>query len=489
MPAGGVRAAMAVFLCLASVPWAGAAKPKPPQAGNTPPGVALSQYISRVRAEKAAEVLTPGSIWSANGRLTNLVSDVKAIRAHDPIAVVVSESLTASTDGTVKNQRASSASSQVSALLGKLAGGNALNNLLSQSSSSALNAQGQSVTDSSITTTLGGEVADVLPNGMLVSQQQSLDEQSTSVAGQANALLESIAQLNTQIEATSPDADAGTLEDQRQEDLTNLSQLMGIRTIPTENNGLTVTTTGGALLVSEGQAYQITTGESGGVSHFYDAQGGDITADLTSGGGQLGGILTARDQDIPQVENALDELAYSVGSAVNTQNEAGWDENGAAGTAIFSLPANATAANPAGSAAQISVTMTDPSLIAAAGTVPGSSPAVGEGPSDNTNVVAMANLQNQGIVNGISPTSYFSDMVTSLGSLTSEVSSENTAQQAALTQLQDQIGSVSGVNLNDEAAQLETFEQSYEAASKLFTTLDEVAVSALNLGAQETYST
>ncbi len=323
----------------------------------------------------------------------------------------------------------------------------------------------------------------------LESQQQSLDEQSTSVAGQANALLESIAQLNTQIEATSPDADAGTLEDQRQEDLTNLSQLMGIRTIPTENNGLTVTTTGGALLVSEGQAYQITTGESGGVSHFYDAQGGDITADLTSGGGQLGGILTARDQDIPQVENALDELAYSVGSAVNTQNEAGWDENGAAGTAIFSLPANATAANPAGSAAQISVTMTDPSLIAAAGTVPGSSPAVGEGPSDNTNVVAMANLQNQGIVNGISPTSYFSDMVTSLGSLTSEVSSENTAQQAALTQLQDQIGSVSGVNLNDEAAQLETFEQSYEAASKLFTTLDEVAVSALNLGAQETYST
>jgi flagellar hook-associated protein 1 FlgK len=100
----------------------------------------------------------------------------------------------------------------------------------------------------------------------------------------------------------------------------------------------------------------------------------------------------------------------------------------------------------------------------------------------------MANLENAGIVNGISPTSYFSDMVTSLGSLTSEVSSENTAQQAALTQLNDQIGSISGVNLNDEAAQLETLEQSYEAASKLFTVLDQVMVSALNLGVQETYS-
>jgi flagellar L-ring protein precursor FlgH len=58
----------------------------------------------------------------------------------------------------------------VSALLGKLSTSNALNNLLNQSSASALNAQGQSQTNSTITTTLGGEVADVLPNGMLVIQ-------------------------------------------------------------------------------------------------------------------------------------------------------------------------------------------------------------------------------------------------------------------------------------------------------------------------------
>lgn len=148
----------------------GASKTKKPSLENTPPDVALRDYIARVRAEKAAEVLSPGSIWSSTGRLTNLVSDVKAVRAHDPIAVVVSESLAASTDGTVKNQRASTASSQVSALLGKLSAGNALNNLLNQNSASSLNAQGQSVTNSSITTTLGGEVADVLPNGMLVIQ-------------------------------------------------------------------------------------------------------------------------------------------------------------------------------------------------------------------------------------------------------------------------------------------------------------------------------
>ena len=83
---------------------------------------------------------------------------------------MVSESLAASTDGTVKNSRASSASSQVSALFGKLAAGNALNNLLNQTSTSALNAQGQSVTNSSLSTILGAEVVAVLPNGIMVVQ-------------------------------------------------------------------------------------------------------------------------------------------------------------------------------------------------------------------------------------------------------------------------------------------------------------------------------
>jgi len=322
----------------------------------------------------------------------------------------------------------------------------------------------------------------------LESQGQSLDEQTTSIVGQANSLLQDIAHLNLQIESTSPNQDAGTLEDQRQQDLTQLSQLIGIRTVPTESNGLTVTTMGGALLVSGGQAGQITTGEQDGVTHFYDAQGADITADLTSGGGQLGGTLTARDQDIPQVETTLDQLAYAVATSINTQNQAGYDLNGAAGTAIFSLPAGVTAQDPTGSAAGIEVAMTDPAKIAAAGIAAGSSPPAPEGPSGDSNLVTMANLGNSGIVDGISPTSFFSNMVTSLGSLTAEVQSDNTAQQAALTQLQDQINTVSGVNLNDEAAQLETFEQSYQAASKLFTVLDQVMVSALNLGVETTYS-
>jgi flagellar hook-associated protein 1 len=322
-------------------------------------------------------------------------------------------------------------------------------------------------------TTLAGDFQSA--SSQLTSQQSSLDQESISVVSQVNALSQSIAQLNQQIQSSSPNADAGTLEDQRQQDIQQLSQLVGIHQIQTENNGLTITTSSGALLVSEGQSYALSTGPLNGVTHIYDSQGNDITSSLASGGGQIGGVLTVRDQDIPQILTALDTFAYDFGTQVNTVNEAGSDANGNSGTAIFNLPATAT-----GASAAISVAITSPSQIAAAG--------AGLGSSDDTNLLALANLANQTIINGSTPTDYYSSFVSSLGTLVSDVSTQNTTQQASLTQLQSQVNSLSAVNMNDEASSLETFEQSYEAASKVFSVLDEVMTAALNLGIPTTYA-
>lgn len=137
---------------------------------NTPPEASLQSYVQRVRAQQAAEVRSPGSIWSPNGQLVRLGTDVKAFRLHDVVSIVVSESLAASTDGQVKNARASKASSGITALFGALKTASALPNMLNQTSSSGLTAQGQSTTNSSLVTTFGAEVVDVLPNGMLVVQ-------------------------------------------------------------------------------------------------------------------------------------------------------------------------------------------------------------------------------------------------------------------------------------------------------------------------------
>ncbi len=163
-----------IVLCVLLTSAAGAAAKKPnatPTAAKaTPPEEALSIYIAKVRAQQAAEVRTPGSIWSAQGQLVRLGTDVKAFRAHDVVMIVVSESLTASTDGQVKNARASNANSAITSLFGKLKLSNNLQNLLGANASSGLTAQGQSTTDSSLSTTFGAEVVDVLPNGMLVVQ-------------------------------------------------------------------------------------------------------------------------------------------------------------------------------------------------------------------------------------------------------------------------------------------------------------------------------
>src|SRR5215475_5103102 len=85
---------------------------------STPPQDALRAYITRVRASQAAEVRTPGSIWSPQGQLVRLGTDVKAFRMHDVVSIVVTESLAASTDGQVKNSRASTANSSVTSLFG-----------------------------------------------------------------------------------------------------------------------------------------------------------------------------------------------------------------------------------------------------------------------------------------------------------------------------------------------------------------------------------
>lgn len=170
------------------------AKPKTNVASSS-----LASYLDRVRAENSVTQLTPGSIWIDSGRLTRITTDVRAMRPHDLISVVVSENLNASTDGSVKNSRASNASSQVSALFGTLHPGNALQNLVNQTSNSGLNAQGTTATNSSLSTTLGGQVIDVLPNGMLVieaARQVEFSEQTQTIVLRGLVRPEDISQEN-----------------------------------------------------------------------------------------------------------------------------------------------------------------------------------------------------------------------------------------------------------------------------------------------------
>ena len=166
---------------------------------SDPAASSLEAYLIQVRLDNKSVQASTGAIWTDAGRLTRMSTDVRAMRPHDLISVVVSESLAASTDGSVKNSRASNASSAITGLIGKLHAGNALQNLIAQNSAAGLNAQGTSATNSSLTTTFGGQVVEVLPNGMLVieaARQVEFSQQTQTIVLRGLVRPEDISQQN-----------------------------------------------------------------------------------------------------------------------------------------------------------------------------------------------------------------------------------------------------------------------------------------------------
>jgi flagellar hook-associated protein 1 len=307
-------------------------------------------------------------------------------------------------------------------------------------------------------------------SGSLEQQRSGIDATIASAAGQVNSLTSDIANLNAKISANSPVGDAGTLEDQRQYDLQQLSQLVGIHQITNDNNSLTITTTSGAVLVAGGQSVDLETQSSGGVTHLL-LGGVDQTSALTNGGGQIGGALEARDVDIPSALTSIDQLAWDVGTAVNTQQASGVDASGNSGAVIFSLGSSVT-----GAAGVISVALTDPNGVAAS--------SAGAGAQDGSNATALAALASAALVGGQTPTVSYAALVGDIGAKVSQATITQASQSASLTQLQSQQSALSSVDMNDEATLLQTYEQSYQAASKVFTILDSVMTSAINLGTE-----
>lgn len=308
----------------------------------------------------------------------------------------------------------------------------------------------------------------------LTQQREGLDATIASAANQVNTLTSDIAALNTKISATSPNGDAGTLEDRRQYDIQQLSQLIGIHQITNDNNGLTITTSSGAVLVAGGQSVALETQSSGGVTHLL-LNGADQTAALTGAGGQIGGALEARDSDIPDALGSIDQLAWSVANAVNAQQASGTDANGVKGAAIFAVGASAT-----GAADAISVVMTDPSGVAAS--------ASGAGTQDGSNASALAALASAALVGGQTPNASYATLVGQVGAKVSQATAAQASQNSSLMQLQSQQSALSSVDMNGQAALLQTYEQSYQAAAKVFTILNSVISSAINLGVETAVS-
>ena len=90
------------------------------------------------------------------------------------------------------------------------------------------------------------------------------------------------------------------------------------------------------------------------------------------------------------------------------------------------------------------------------------------GVSDGRNAAALVKLQTQNTMSGSTATyqTAYAQLVSFIGNTTRQISVTGDAQRALLTESQDARDGLSGVNLDEEAANLIRFQQAYQASAK-----------------------
>jgi flagellar hook-associated protein 1 FlgK len=299
----------------------------------------------------------------------------------------------------------------------------------------------------------------------LNSVSSGLNQSVSQSVSQINNLTQQIAQLNGQVAVLQKEGkDPGVVEDQENQAINQLSQLTNVSETQSPD-GLTITTGNGTPLVVGSQSFALQTGTNSSGNVTVMSQGQDVTSTIS--GGSLGGAIQVRDTDIPSTLTQLNNLASQFATSINSAQSSGYDLNGNKGQAIFSvIPGN-------GAAASLSVSMSDPSLIAASsdGTQ-----------GSNGNVANLLAVQTNSLPGGASPGDTYANLVSQVGNLTSQAEANATAGTSTLNQLNDQLGAISGVSIDEETTNLMSYQRAYEAAARVVTTVDALTQATLQMG-------
>ncbi len=163
--------------------------------------------------------------------------------------------------------------------------------------------------------------------------------------------------------------------------------------------------------------------------------------------------------------------AYSSGTPITTFDGISVTITGTvAASDVFTVNTTEDAARDFG------VSLTDVNKFAAAtstATLPGS----------NANVLSMINLEDSKTLSNSSATfsTYYSSLVSSIGVASSAAGTNDTAQNRILEELNAYRESISGVSLDEEAANLIKYQHAYQAAARILSVVDEMLETIVNL--------
>jgi flagellar hook-associated protein 1 FlgK len=307
----------------------------------------------------------------------------------------------------------------------------------------------------------------------LTQVQVDSDVSITGAVADINALTGEIADLNLKI----MDVEAGNrhsanaFRDQRDLTLKTLSSLVDVSSFEDADGFLTVVSAGGHTLVDRTRSWSLRTetNADGLQDVYWESTSGsrhNMTDDISTG--KLKGWIEARDTRIPAYLTQLDDMAVSLADAVNAQHAGGLDLYGAAGVAFF------TPVTGADDITVNTVVSNDPNRVAAAANTENI-------PGGNGNAVAMAEIQGRLLMSGGSATmdDFYSSLVSDAGRYVSQATVNNDHQSAVALQLNTYREEVSGVSMDEEMVNMVQFQNAYNAAAKLVTTVDEMLESLI----------
>jgi flagellar hook-associated protein 1 FlgK len=294
-----------------------------------------------------------------------------------------------------------------------------------------------------------------------------IDTQTRASVTAINQAAAEIADINQHYRSSSQVTQDAGLDARLHAALESLSQVADYTLLKASDGSYSIYLGGQTPLVIGDHAYDITADFSGPQTVIRDAQGNDVTGQLTNAGGSLGAMLQEKNATLPAYMTSLDNVAKVLADTVNTALGQGLDRGGNA--PLINL---FTYSLVAGAASSLGVTGITPDQIAAASA---------GAPGGNGNALALAQLAGQPTVNGFTFIEAYGNLGSQVGRDVSNAKQDRVAQQDLVTQTQQQRALVSGVSLDAEAAKLLQFQQSYQAMGKLVTVLDGLTQTVIDL--------
>lgn len=297
------------------------------------------------------------------------------------------------------------------------------------------------------------------------AQVQALQEQRTAMSSEINGLTDNIAKLNKKIvEIEAVKGDTTALRDHRDSLVKDLSQYSSIRVNEAADGALNVSLSNGQPLVSGISAgqLQITVTATGEQQVDLSFLGTSFPLKQDNFGGAFGGLYDVEYGELRATLDSLHQMADQFAQKINATLVTGFDLAGNPGQALLTY-------DPTSTTKLLQVNNLAPEELAF-------SSAAGE-TGNNEVLLNLLSIKGQNITLNGSAVS-LNDAYTSLLGQVASNSRQNQADLNSTTtvaqQAQGQRDSVSAVSLDEEAVNLMTYQQAYQANMKVISTANQL---------------